>query len=127
MTDNNTKLAIIKCLIDERNPLILNQIAKKIGQSAQLTEYHVKQLRECGILKCEVMEDRKCYILSSPFYDEGWIAELYQCLTPYAESIATEIKEDVINVNYEKVVNTMAYLLELFIDDLNERKKDEIL
>ena len=120
MSNNNTKLAIIKCLIDERNPLILNQIAKKIGQSAQLTEYHIKQLWECGILKCEPIDDRKCYFLSSPFYDEGWIAELYQCLTPYAESIATELDD----ADSESVIHTMAYLLELFIDDLNEPKKE---
>ena len=115
--NNNTKLAIIKCLIDEREPLILNQIARKIEQSAQLTEYHVKQLRECGILKCEPIEDRKCYFLSSPFYDETRIIELYEQLTPCAESLAIELDED-----SETVIHTMSYLLRLFIDDFKNIK-----
>lgn len=120
-THNDIKLKIIKCLIKEDSPLILNHIAKKTKHSAQLVEYHIKRMLDQGVIICGCSEGKKYYYLSAPFYDEYKIDALYKYLTPYIETIITEMKDcnDGV-VEYETAVFTLKYLLHLFIDDVSK-------
>jgi DNA-binding transcriptional regulator GbsR (MarR family) len=118
---SDVKLKIIKCLIEVETPLILNHIAKKTESSAQLIEYHIKQLLEQKIVNCVIHKDKKCYFLTAPFYDEYKMEVLYKYLTPYVESTVEELKTDENDiVEYETAINTLKYLLCLFIDDISK-------
>ena len=119
--NNDIKLKIIKYLIEKEKPIILNHIAKKIGSSAQLTEYHIKQLIEQKVLNCIEYKNKKHYFLTAPFYDEYKIEALYKYLTPYAETMIEELKNnDSDIVEYKTAINTLKYILCLFIDDMSK-------
>ena len=118
LNNTATKLKIIKCLIKEDNPLILNHIAKKTKLDIQLVEYHIKKLIEEGIIIIETEEEKKYYFLCSPFYDTDNMNALYSLLTPYVEATVKNLSEDRLTTEKE-VLNTFMYLLLLFIDDIN--------
>lgn len=112
------KIDIIKCLIKEENPLILNHIAKKIGKSAQSVEYHVKDLVNQKILQCATDDkNKKYYFLTLPFYNKELIDSLYQYLTPFAEEVSSQLQDP---TEYKDVVCTLGYILQLFIDDASK-------
>ena len=119
MSNNTaTKLKIIKCLIKEDSPLILNHIAKKCKLDIQLVEYHIKKLIEEGIIISEIEEGKKYYFLCSPFYDKNNMNALYSLLTPYVEATVKNLSEDT-GTTEEQVLNTFMYLLLLFVDNIN--------
>ena len=111
----NIKLDIIKCLIDEGEPLILNHIAKRTENSPQSIEYHIKQLIDDGVLHCAANTDnRKYYFLSVPFYEPALIDALYGALTPTTTNITKLLPQD---TPYNTIVTILSYMLELFISD----------
>lgn len=114
-----TKLKIIKCLIDEDNPLILNHIAKKTDLDIQLVKYHIKNLIADGIVNTAIEAEKKYYYLCDPFYDENNMNALYALLTPYIEATAKEMTEDNPEITEREILNTFMYLLLLFIDNVN--------
>lgn len=114
-----TKLKIIKCLIDEDNPLILNHIAKKTDLDIQLVEYHIKKLIAEGIVNTAIEEQKKYYYLCDPFYDENNMNALYKLLIPYVEATAREMTEGNPGITEKEVLNAFMYLLLLFIDNIN--------
>ena len=118
MNNTATKLKIIKCLIKEDNPLILNHMAKKTDLDIQLVEYHIKKLIEEGIVISEIEEEKKYYFLCSPFYDRDNMNALYSLLTPYVEETVKSLSEDR-QTTEKEVLNTFMYLLLLFIDNIN--------
>lgn len=118
LNNTATKLKIIKCLVKEDNPLILNHIAKKTKLDIQLVEYHIKKLMEEGIVISEIEEKKKYYFLCSPFYDRNNMNALYSLLTPYVEATVKDLSEDTATTE-KQVLNTFMYLLLLFIDNIN--------
>ena len=115
---SNIKLEIVKCLIDESAEMILNHIAKKTKRSAQLIEYHIKQLIEKKIVICRNdINNKKYYSLTPIFYDESSIDALYTYLTPFVETLSKEYPED---NDYKDVVCILSYLLELFVLDASK-------
>lgn len=121
---SDIKLEIIKCLINENAEMILNHIAKKTKRSAQLIEYHIKQLIEKKIVVCrQDANNRKYYSLTPVFYDEGAIDSLYMYLTPFVEILSRECPED---NEYESIVCILGYMLELFISDALKNAPDDI-
>ena len=118
LNNTATKLKIIKCLIKEDNPLILNHIAKKTKLDIQLVEYHIKKLIEEGIVISEIEEEKKYYFLCSPFYDRNNMTALYSLLTPYVKATVKDLSEDTATTE-KQVLNTFMYLLLLFIDNIN--------
>ena len=118
LNNTATKLKIIKCLIKEGNPLILNHIAKKTKLDIQLVEYHIKKLIEEGIAITVTEEGKKYYFLCSPFYDKNNMNALYSLLTPYVKATVKDLSEDTATTE-EQVLNTFMYLLLLFIDNIN--------
>ena len=116
---SSTKLDIIKCLIKEENPLILNHIAKKVGKSAQSVEYNIKQLLHQNVLMYATDDDdKKYYFLAIPFYNKELVDSLYQYLTPFAEEVSSQLPE---NTDYKDVVCMLGYILQLFIDDASKK------
>ena len=113
-----TKLKIIKSLIKEDSPLILNHIAKKTDLDIQLVEYHIKKLIEEGVVIIETEEEKKYYFLCSPFYDTNNMNALYSLLTPYVEATVKDLSEGGATTE-EQVLNTFMYLLLLFVDNIN--------
>lgn len=118
---SDIKLEIIKCLIDERAEMILNHIAKKTKRSAQLIEYHIKQLIEKKIVVCAQRgagnNIKKYYSLTPIFYDESAIEALYMYLTPFVETLSKECPGD---MEYIDIVCILGYMLELFISDASK-------
>jgi hypothetical protein len=118
---SDIKLEIIKCLIDERAEMILNHIAKKTKRSAQLIEYHIKQLIEKKIVVCAQRgagnNIKKYYSLTPIFYDESAIEALYMYLTPFVETLSKECPDD---MEYIDIVCILGYMLELFISDASK-------
>lgn len=118
---NDIKLEIIKCMINENAEMILNHIAKKTKRSAQLIEYHIKQLIEKKIVVCAQRgtpeNHKKYYSLTPVFYDEGSIEAIYMYLTPFVEILSKECPE---NTEYKDVVCILGYMLELFISDTSK-------
>jgi len=112
------KLDIINCLIKEENPLILSHIAQRIKRSPQLTEYHVKQLIDQKIMLCATDDEKKkYYYLTIPFYNEELISSIYISLTPVVENLSNQVPSP----EYETIVNTLNYLLQIFIDDASKQ------
>lgn len=124
---SDIKLEIIKCLIEERAEMILNHIAKKTKRSAQLIEYHIKQLIEKNIVVCTQRGTdkniKKYYSLTPVFYDESSVESLYMYLTPFVEILSKECPED---TKYEDIVCILGYLLELFISDASKNAPKDI-
>jgi len=118
LNNTATKLKVIKCLIKEDNPLILNHIAKKTKLDIQLVEYHIKKLIEEGIVISEISEEKKYYFLCSPFYDRNNMNALYALFTPYVEATVRDLSEETTTTE-KQVLNTFMYLLLLFIDNIN--------
>jgi len=115
---SDIKLEIIKCLVNERAEMILNHIAKKTKRSAQLIEYHIKQLIEKKIVVCrQDANNKKYYSLTHVFYDEGAIDSLYMYLTPFVETLSNECPD---NMEGNDVVCILGYMLELFISDASK-------
>ena len=120
-SDNDIKIKIIKCLVKEEKPLILNHISKKTKRSIQLIDYHIKQMIDQGVIICSLTEGKKYYYLSAPFYDEYGTEALYKYLTPYIETIVTEMKEENDgNVEYKAAIFSLKYMLYIFIDDVSK-------
>ena len=118
---SDIKLEIIKCLIDENAEMILNHIAKKTKRSAQLIEYHIKQLMEKKIVVCAQRGGGKnigkYYSLTPIFYDESSIDALYAYLTPFVETLSKECPE---GTESKDIVCILGYMLELFISDASK-------
>ncbi len=114
-----TKLKIIKCLVDEDKPLILNHIAKKTDLDIQLVEYHIKKLIAEGIVNTAIEAEKKYYYLCAPFYDEDNMNALYSLLIPYVKATAKEMREEKEEITEKEILNAFMYLMLLFIENIN--------
>ena len=97
--------------------MILNHIAKKTKRSAQLIEYHIKQLIEEKIVICTTQHDKKYYILTDVFYDSSSIDALYLYLMPFVETLSETCLPE---TEPKDVVKTLGYILQLFIEDASK-------
>ncbi|MBA7609121.1 hypothetical protein ES703_16308 [subsurface metagenome] len=123
MTERDPILKIVEAMQKADKPLILNHIAKRANESAQLVNYHLCQMIKKGLVLCLNEDDKKYYILQPIFYDENWLIALYKMLTPFVEGMGDKIgyEQYSLDISQERVViNILVMFLRRFEDELEK-------
>lgn len=115
----NIKIKIIDFLSNKDDPVKAFHISKGIGESPQITCYHVKQMVEMGLLLPIEKNNVILYGLQAPFYAQDAEDALIISLIPFVEAFASTIVAD---DNEDSVVyENLRHYLRIWIERL---KKD---
>jgi len=128
MRNNLTQLRIIYAFLKNKEPLILNHIAKLCDLSPQLVEYHIKKLIEEGIIiKVSVDDDTSIYYQLQPFfYDKDMINALYILLGEFSEYMFKGITLKDTNKKPEHCfLNCLHYALRIFEEETKNLFKND--
>ena len=116
----DTTLKIVLFMRKKDRPLIANHVAKGIGESRSLVDYHLKRLIEQGIVLVQDDMDTRFYILQPFFYMEAAETSLMTLLMPWVREVAKQIiinpelktqKEEVVLQNLILYVKTILHEL----------------
>jgi len=123
-----TRLKIVELLQNEPDPLILNHIAKKIGDTPQLVDFHLRNLVSDGIVrkienKDEIKYHLQPYIYSKQFKEvfEKRIGEWAVILEPYLDLANADDEVDAILNNLYMIMRE--FLLAFYEDTTNNDLK----
>lgn len=117
MNGNNISLKIVEALIKSDEALILQHIAKKIGETPQTTAYNLKKLCDMGIVICIDGGNNKQYLVQPFYYMEDTLNSLYVLLKPFAETINKLLDDCAEKDRLDYTTNNLELIFELFIKD----------
>ena len=122
MSKKNIPLKIVKLLIKEDEPLILQHIAKKINETPQATGYNIRKMCEKGILVSvfDETDNNKLYHLQSFYYMDETLTSLYILLEPFGVSIADLIEIKDCRDKVTALANNLEIVFQLFVDSIRE-------
>lgn len=126
---------ILQLLINSDTPLYLAEIADKMKETSQLTQYHLNRLVGDGVLLTYV-EDRKRYYVLQPVQYKYPPSSLYSLVMPLLEDMAELIQCDQTHETPQRIMsNNLILLLERFTveidelfdnDDVNDSDEDNV-
>lgn len=91
---NEVPLKIIAALQKADKPLIAYQISRKVKESPQLVDYHLKSLVQKQVVLQTEDGDSKYYFLQPSFYLVEAEISLMKVLTPWIEEFAKQTEVD---------------------------------
>lgn len=91
---NEVAVKIIAALQKADRPLIAYQISRKIKESPQLVDYHLKNLLQKQVVLQTEDSESKHYFLQPSFYLEDAEISLMKVLTPWIQEFAKQTEVD---------------------------------
>jgi len=118
---NEVALKIIKVLQEADRPLILNHVAREVGESPQLVDYHLRSLVEKQVVLQTEDVSSKYYFLQPSFYLVEAETSLMKVLTPWIQEFAKQTEVETDSDKKQAVLDNLYYYFSLFLKKVSKK------
>ena len=115
---NDTRMAILMCLINNAEEMTAAEIAKDLNIPHQLVRYHLPPLLDAAL----ILKNRNRYFCQPAFIDPDVMQELLEANTDPVLSILDKIFLDFDDVDDRKkgLINCLQVLVLLMVDNMQK-------